>query len=290
MIAWAVLSLPALGYLRDAGVGPLWLHTSDYASAIGEWARHNGIVTGIWPASEPLPAALAACPASERWALSLFHGPEVSRAFRSFAPVFSLGPRSRLSALWTYHKSLSQHRSRVEKSEMHYNVDLARAFVRERGLREPDFCGLPALKIPDTWKSPEPAAELLIVASNGGSAHNWPMSRYIARAREAVERESKSVQFLIHGVDAEQRKLELEASDLADRVRVLPSFSDLKQLIAHIAACGEVLSSSTGPLHIAHAAGRPVTGLFPKMPRVQSFQRWRPDGYWHTAPIRWEHI
>jgi ADP-heptose:LPS heptosyltransferase len=285
-----VLSLPALGFLRDAGASPLWLHTSAYARAIGEWAQFNGLVEGVWAETEPLPAELDQAAADQRWGLSLFHCPEAVRAFRSWGASLTLGPRSRISALWSYQHSLAQHRSQVEKSEMAYNVDLARAFLKRAGLSEPPFRGLPALKVPQEWTSPVGPADLLVVASNGGSAHNGSMRRYLERAREAVEREGKSVQFLIHGVDAAERTRDFEASDLSSRIELLPSFKDLRQLIAHVASCGETFSSSTGPLHIAHAAGRPVTGLYPKEPRVQGFKRWRPDGYWHASSVQWVSI
>jgi ADP-heptose:LPS heptosyltransferase len=169
---------------------------------------------------------------------------------------------------------------------MAYNVDLAMRLLELMELPRLPFEGLPALEMPSEWKSPKTGADLLIVASNGGSALNWPMSRYLDWARSAMD-QGKTVQFLIHGTDAAERRRDLEKSDIASRAECLPSFAELSQLIAHIASCGEIFSSSTGPLHIAHALGRPVTGLYPVSPKVQSFERWRPDGYWHEAPVKW---
>jgi ADP-heptose:LPS heptosyltransferase len=279
-----ILSLPALGFLRDAGFGDVWLHSSAYASAIGEWAAHNGLVRGVWPEGSEAPEALKN--KKNLAGLSLFHCPEAVAAFKKLGIRDSVGPRTRLSAIWGYGKSVAQHRSRVEKSEMAYNVDMARAFLAYDMSEEPEFHGLPALKLPPSWSSPVKGTDLLVVASNGGSAHNWPMSRYIETAQAALGA-GKSVQFLVHGTDAEERIREFRASKIAARAELLPSFATLRELIAHIASCGETLSSSTGPLHIAHAAGRPVTGIYPVEPKVQSFQRWRPDGYWHAAPVRW---
>lgn len=284
-----VLSLPALGLLRDAGLRGVWLHSSNYARAIGEWAQHNGLIEGVWAEGETLPTALAAA-GSKLAGLSLFHCPEAVRAFRQLGLRDTLGPRTKLSALWSYRHSVAQHRSRVQKSEMAYNVDLASIFLQERGRAVPVFRGLPALKIPENWNSVHSAPDLLIVASNGGSAHNWPMERYLQVARQAVLGDGKSVDFLIHGTDAVERTHAFQNSNLAGRARLLPSFADLRSLIAHVASAGEVLSSSTGPLHIAHAAGRPVTGLYPEFPKVQGFKRWRPDGFWHSSPVRWHHL
>lgn len=283
-----VLSLPALGYLRDAGMKSIWLHTSTYAHAIGEWAQYNGLVDGVWAEGEETPLALLSDESVS--GLSLFHCPEAVRAFRALGLKDTLGPRTKLNALWSYRSSVAQHRSRVEKSEMAYNVDMARAFLARRGLKAPEFRGLPALKVPPTWVSPAKRADLVIVASNGGSAHNWSMDRYIEHARHAMDTEGKSVQFLIHGTDAEDRIHAFRASSIVSRAELLPSFSSLRELVAHIAASGELLSSSTGPLHIAHAAGVPVIGIYPAQPLVQSYKRWRPDGYWHASPVKWLHI
>ena len=281
-----VLSLPSLGYLKDAGFSDVWLHASSYAAPIGEWAAYNGLLKGVWSEGALVPDALKSLE-GEVSGLCLFHCPEAVAAFRKLGIRNSLGPRARLSALWGYRKSIAQHRSRVKKSEMAYNVDMAREFLALENLPRPEFRGLPALNVPSSWKSPEAPADLLIVASNGGSAHNWPMSRYLEVAREAVERDGKTVQFLIHGTDAEERIREFRASIIASKTKLLPSFASLRELVAHIASCGEILSSSTGPLHIAHAAGRPVTGIYPASPRVQSFKRWRPDGFWHASPVKW---
>jgi ADP-heptose:LPS heptosyltransferase len=237
-----------------------------------------------------VPEALALRSGTTHRGLALFHSPEGVAAFGRLGIRDTLGPRTRLDALWKYRRSIAQHRSRVEKSEMAYNVDLARAWLSTHGLALPSFRGLPGLVVPKDWSSPQSGADLLIVASNGGSAHNWPMEKYLEVARVALDRDKKSVQFLIHGNDAEIRKQQFLQSGLAGRAELLPSFDRLEELVAHIASCGEILSSSTGPLHIAHAAARPVTGLYPRSPLVQSFARWRPDGFWHSAPVTWIHL
>lgn len=291
-----VLSLPAIAHLRRSQLEQfkwsshqprLWLHCSPYAKAIGDWALYNEICSDLWVDGEKIPEDLKVGPNSnETWGLSLFHCESTVKAFRLAQLKYTLGPRSRLSALWSYQKSIAQHRSRVQKSEMEYNLDLAQIFITRAVYPTLRFQGLAALKVPQEWKSPIEGVDVLIVASNGGSARNWPMSRYLEEARTRLALGQK-VQFLIHGFDAEIRKLELKNSDLNDKVTCLPSLDSLSVLIAHINSCGEVISSSTGPLHLAHALGKPVIGIYPATPRVQSFERWKPDGYWHSAPVKW---
>jgi ADP-heptose:LPS heptosyltransferase len=280
-----VLSLPVLGFLRDAGFEKRVLHCAPYTEDLGLWAHHNKLCTELWIAGKPAPQGL-----EEALGLSLFHSPITVRAFKELGLKKTWGPRSKLSALWSYGKSIPQHRSRVEKSEMQYNLDLARRLLEQCGLKAPDFIGLPALKIPPEWTSPETPADLVIVLCNGGSAENWPVGEYLREAREALSR-ARKVDFLVSGLDAPARKAELLRDPLMSdsRVRLVENFPRLRDLISYLAAAREVLASSTGPLHLAHAAGIPATGLFPRL-RVQSFERWRPDGYWHSAALRFVEI
>jgi ADP-heptose:LPS heptosyltransferase len=281
-----ILSLPVLRHLERGGFAKPWLHCSPYAKAVGEWAQYNHLAAGLWVGGENPPAELQELTSKQLCGLSLFHCRETVEAFKSLKISETWGPRSKISALWSYRRTIYQKRSHVEKSEMEYNIDLAQALLLQQGFEAPEFEGLPALKVPPEWKSPYPAADCLIVASNGASAQNWPMQKYLDFAQDCLAK-GRSVQFLIHGQDAEERKKIFSQSPLFDRVELLNSFSDLRELVAHIASCTETVSSSTGPLHLAHAAGRAVLGIYPTRPKVQTFKRWRPAGYWHAAPVRW---
>lgn len=281
-----VLSLPVLGLLRDAGIPRRILHTSTYARAIGEWALFNGLATEVWTAGDSLPTKLDTATTG---GLSLFHSKEGVDLFLDLHLSETLGPRSKLSALWSYSRSVAQHRSRVQKSEMEYNLDLARAFLAQYKIFLPEFRGLPALKVPPQWKAPVDSPDLVLVVANRGSAANWPIERYAEWGLKARS-EGRSVDFLASGIDAEERRQALrELGAEKAGARVLADFKGIEELIAYIAGAKEVVSSSTGPLHIAHAAGVQVTGIYP-IKRVESFDRWRPHGYWHAAPVRYLEI
>jgi ADP-heptose:LPS heptosyltransferase len=277
-----VLSLPTLAFLAAAGFRRRILHCSAYAADLGLWARHNGLCEGLWVAGQAAPAEVL--PGS--LGLSLFHHPLSLEAFAQAEVLRSYGPRSKLSSLWSYTSSLRQARSRVAKSEMEYNLDLARFLMLKEGIRVPEFHGLPALALPPDWRSPVDSPALAIVLANGGSARNWPVAEYVARADAALAI-GQSVHFLVQGVDALARRAELQASGVLERGAIeVGAFAELRELIAYLAGAQHVLASSTGPLHLAHAAGVPVTGIYPREPRVQRFDRWRPHGYWHGAPVR----
>lgn len=309
-----VLALPAVAHLKKH-LTEMWksqelrprqekpeviLHVSKYARSIGEWAHFNGICDSWFATDEPAVVDLQA-----DFGLSLFHSSDVSTVFKKCVQGRSLGPRSKLSSLWTYSKTIAQNRSQVRKSEMEYNVDLADAFLAQ--LAAPffgaisrskyEFHGLKPLRVPDGWSSSlANAADVLIVASNGNSALNASMQRYLEVANEELSRGS-SVDFLINGADAPERIQEFLASPLGaniandnKKVRMIEGFESIVELIAHISQVKKVYSSSTGPLHIAHALGKELHAFFPRKPLVQSFERWRPHGYWSDSPVYLEHI
>ena len=285
-----VLSLPTLGFLRDAGFSRRILHCAPYARDVGTWALHNGLCTDLWMAGGPSPVSLDPAGAV---GLALFHCDATVAAFRGLGLKRTLGPRPKLSALWSYRWSVPQHRSRVAMSEMNYNVALARALLRHLNVEAPEFRGLPALKLPPEWRAPSSSPDLVVVVSNNGSAGNWPVESYVQVAVAALG-EGRSVEVLAAGADAPARKKILEKIPevAGGRIGLRGDFASVAELIAYLAGAREVFSSSTGPLHLAHAAGVPVRAVYPSFAakKVESFERWRPDGYWHASPVRYETI
>ncbi len=279
-----LLSLPSLALLAKAGFQKRLLHCSPYAEAVGEWALFNGLCEELW-APDFSKEMIAPQGWEEAVGLCLHFSKSSVQGFKALRLKKTYGPRTKLAALWSFNRTLAQHRSRVEKSEMEYNLDLVRFLLAQMDLPQAEFTGLPALKVPPQWKSPRPSPHLIVVVANRGSALNWPVSKYFEAALVA-KAEGKTIEFLVSGLDAEARKLEL--SRLGAETHGMPivgDFSNLRELIVYIAGARELLSSSTGPLHVAFAAGVEVTGLFPTQ-RVQSFRRWQPAGYWHSAPLR----
>ena len=287
-----ILSLPAVAHLKKHSKAPVILHVSEYASAIGEWAVFNGICDAYFVDAAQFPKSYP----KPQWALSLFHCNKAVETFKALGITNTMGPRSKLSAMWNYKKSISQKRSQVKKSEMQYNVDLVDELLNVMRIapsnRKNKFVGLETLLLPKRWK-PEytTGADYLVVISNGNSASNWPMSRYIEEIESLLVKD-QCVDVLANGHDASERLLELRNSKHVDntKLRIIEKFATLESLIVHISMCRRMISSSTGPLHIAHALGKPVKAVYPRIPKVQSFERWRPHGYWHDAPIEWTNI
>lgn len=286
-----VLSLPVLGLLADAGIKDRVLHCGSYTADVGRWALHNGLCTRLWIDGESPPSGL-----ESSVGLSLFHSAVTTQAFRRAGLKVTMGPRSRLSSLWSYKKSVPQHRSRVLMSEMRYNWELGATALRWLGVKVPAFRGLPALQLLPGWRSPVESPDLVVAVSNNGSAANWPLENYMKLAQEAL-RNGKSVDFLVSGLDAAERAEKIRQSGLIDphathlvvegKARLIPTFASVSNLITYLARSRRVLASSTGTLHLAHAAGVSVLGVYPESPIQETFARWRPDGYWHNSPVRY---
>jgi len=188
---------------------------------------------------------------------------------------------------------------------MLYNVDLVDAYLKRLMASESadatsmlaasavPFQGLSPLRLPEGWGGAfaNEGCDVLMVVSNGNSAANWSMIRYIEEAEKLLE-QGLRVDLLLHGHDSEERGRELATSRIANHpnLKIIETFADLKDLIVHISRSKKIIASSTGPLHIAHALGKPVKAIYPLTPKVQSFERWRPHGYWHDAPVEWVHV
>ena len=284
-----ILSLPALGYLRQHGIEDRILHCSSYAADIGQWALHNELCSDLWIDGQEPPESLVK-ESSDFVGIALFHSRASVRAFKKLGLKTTFAPRSKLSTLWSYKKTFVQKRSRCLMSEMEYNVDLVRCSLKKLALEAEEFIGLPALEIPPDWKIERKSPKLVIVVSNYNSAVNWGIDQYIKFARDNYEKYEASIDFLVSGFDAHLRKEAIENSGLLEKgVGLVEVFPQLRDLVVYLAGAGEVMSSSTGPLHIAHAAGTPVFALYPNI-KTQSFDRWRPHGYWHSGAIRYQVI
>jgi heptosyltransferase III len=291
-----VLTLPAINWLKKCTNAHVTLHCSSYAKDIGEWARHNSVVDelifkdsdGCWKNS----AGLGPAGEDERYdyLLSFFHCPSVKQLMSVVRVGRSFGPRTKVSSMWTYNRTIAQHRSRVMMSEMSYNLELARVALQQWGFATSEFQGLSKLKIPERWlKGYEPPLGLVVSLSNGGSAQNWQVSDYLNWVTSYAP--GQSVDFLVAGLDADIRKKELLGWEFFDpqKHQIVEALPSVGHLVGYLSQARRLVASSTGPLHVAHAAGVDVLGIYPTK-RVESFRRWRPDGYWHDAELRWIEI
>lgn len=197
---------------------------------------------------------------------------------------YRLAPATKLFQ-FLYNHRLTQRRSQSAKAESEYNLDLARAFLAEKGVTaiEP--------KAPYLTFSPEEIASqkqklakqlqistackwLFVHSSTGGSANNLSLEQYATLIQGICEK--FSCQAILTAGKGESEK----AQQLAEKVNlpnvvVYDKNDGLDDFTRSLACADLFISGSTGPLHISGALNIPTVGFYPS--RLSAIpRRWRP--------------
>lgn len=113
----------------------------------------------------------------------------------------------------------------------------------------------------------------------GGSARNWGWHRY----RELIERlHMDGRRVVITGSSAEAPAADKLAAGMDAGATVLAGRTDLETLTAILKMATVFVGPSTGPMHLAAAAGTPVVALFGPV-RNTTPDRWGPLGDGHKV-------
>ncbi len=182
-----------------------------------------------------------------------------------------------------YNKKIYVHRSRCERHESDYNLDLVRALGGTKLRPIPQF----AVEAADReaaralLKSKGQASGDRIVAvhpGSKGSALNWSPERYA----EAVGKIARwdGVRILVTGGPGEEKVVQRLLAALPARLKPPMTLVDevgLRPLAAVLKACHCLLSGSTGVMHLAAAVGTPTVSLFGGGPTTSPV-RWGPVG------------
>ena len=124
----------------------------------------------------------------------------------------------------------------------------------------------------------------IVHPGNGSSAPNLNAEQYILIIRLLLENTSWTV--LLTGI-SEEKKMVSELADCfqEDRVKKVAGRFSLADLFSVIRNSSLLITSSTGPLHMANAAGTPLLGFFcPAKPHTPN--RWGPydQKQWVVTP------
>lgn len=182
---------------------------------------------------------------------------------------------------------LWQRRSRAEKNESDYNLDVANRFVSllkgKNAPADPKPILLDVLKndLDSAWEAvaatglEKKAAFITIHPGMGGSALNLSPRQYSSLA-ETLEKKTKlPVVITIGPAPADTILLEALLRQ-RPKLRVVKGLT-LAELKAVFKISGIVIAPSTGPLHLAHLAGAKTVGLFSPV-RTHRAERWAPRG------------
>ncbi len=208
---------------------------------------------------------------------------------------YRLAPATKAAQL-LYTQRLTQRRSRSEKPEYAYNLDLAYRLLADLSGAAPHMTAESA----DDFLPRELARPLLSVASekipdraafctlhhlpgdrplvfihpgSGGSANNLSPAQYAELARRLNRLTPLS--FVITAGPREQAIAQELSRQLDAPHAILDSKGNLESLIAHLMLADLFISNSTGPMHLAGALDRPTATFFPRH-RSATPLRWQP--------------
>jgi len=197
---------------------------------------------------------------------------------------YRLAPATKIAQLFYNHRLL-QKRSRSEKPEFEYNVDLVRHFLKE--CRQPvveseahpflhfhdDTVQQLETSFRDTHKIPEKHKLVFIHPGSGGSANNLTLEQY-AQIANNLKIDTGYTVVITAGPD-EQDIAEKLTDMLTETASVIyQSKKGLTSFAQHIQFADLFISGSTGPLHIAGALDVPTAAFYPRR-RSATPLRWQ---------------
>ena len=197
---------------------------------------------------------------------------------------YRLAPATKVAQIFYNHK-LKQRRSRSEKPEFIYNLDLVKKFLVDHGITTPAAIHPPFI----TFRSSDTSQlrdefcrqyninlkdKLVFVhAGSGGSANNLSLQQY-ATLINYLESDTGHTIILTAGPGEEQH-----ANNLSQLLKntthiVYNSTEGLLRFTQHIAFAYLFIAGSTGPLHIAGALNVPTAAFYTRR-RSATPLRWQ---------------
>ena len=183
-------------------------------------------------------------------------------------------------------KRIYEHRKDCRKHESEYNLSLLVSLLPDQ-IKQPEY----KFKkwTPESWWA-EFSRELnspkyvIVHPGSGDSAPNLNAEQYILIIRLLLENTSWTV--LLTGISEEENLVnELAAGFPEERVKKAAGRFSLAELFSVIRNSSLLVTSSTGPLHLANAAGTALLGFFcPAKPHTPD--RWGPHDQqqWVVTP------
>ena len=197
-----------------------------------------------------------------------------------------LAPKTKLAQIFYNHK-LQQNRSRSEKPEYEYNIDLIYELFRIINLINIKEMGLgPYLKYDHKLISKNrvdflseynlnPDKKIIFIhPGTGGSSKGLSLIDYGNICRGL--RNFDDYNFIVHcSVEEEHNARELKISvDKEVTIRVIEAKESILYMIKNISICDVFIAGSTGPLHIAGALNKKTVGFYPAKKSSTSL-RWQ---------------
>ena len=193
-----------------------------------------------------------------------------------------------------YNHRLTQRRSQSAKPEFEYNLDLARAFLRDHKIPvveprtpylsfEQSAVDIQRKFLCDQLQIDTSKKWIFLHSGSGGSANNLSLTQY-AQLIQGVLHHFDVYVILTAGPTESEKARELAELVQDSRVVIYDKNKGLVDF-AHSLACADLfIAGSTGPLHLSGALNVPTIGFYPSR-RSATPLRWQPinDAHKHLA-------
>ncbi|MDD5771925.1 MAG: glycosyltransferase family 9 protein [bacterium] len=196
-----------------------------------------------------------------------------------------IGPANKWFVPIFLNKPVFQHRSRVEKHEADYNLDL----LKPLGIKPEDtetYYVIPedAKRFVKDWKIKNniSANDRFVIIHPGmkGSALNWPLGYYAELADKLIC--DKKAKVLLSYGPGEENIIKDLVKLMKETPFVIDKTIDLSLLAGFISEADILFCPSTGILHLAVAVKTRTVSIFSPI-LVQSKKRWGPYGKGHVV-------
>ena len=222
--------------------------------------------------------------------LTLFSTPRIGwLGWRAGIPL-RLAPATKWAQLF-YNRRVVQRRSRSEKPEYRYNVDLAEALLGELDLApatapEPPYWPLPEgerraqrRRLAEELALDPTRPWVFLHGGSGGSAVNLAPERYARLVQEVDARlpEARRAQWVLTagpGEEATAAAIQAPLLEAGIEVHRLPPRAGLDDFARTLSAADLFIAGSTGPLHIAGCLDIATAGFYP--------------AHRSATPLRWQ--
>lgn len=184
------------------------------------------------------------------------------------------GVKSQWHSFLFLNHAIRQKRSKAEKHELEYNLDLVYHTLNPRQTKMFQYFEIPKPVETDVLEKFKLAAGKYVVVHPGmmGSALNWPQSEYIKFILQTLA-EKKPV--VITGTDSDEVYLTEIKKEFLHHPDVtwLQSKLNFRELIQVLSNSEFVLAPSTGVAHLAASVGAHIRGIFSPV-KVHHPTRW----------------
>lgn len=186
-----------------------------------------------------------------------------------------------------FNYKIYQHRKTIEKHELEYNLDmLAPLGISCEGLVPRVFLSAEeersSRRMLEDLNMNTGDTKIVIHPGSGHSSLNYPLEKLALLADKLIQ--GFSAKIVLTGSEKELDISEKLKGSMINQPIDLIGKTDLRSLCTLLNGADILISSSTGPMHVAAALGTPVVGLFSPL-FVASAKRWGPYGEEHEVIV-----